>query len=1655
MTSYLSRTRRTILTLILFLFALPEGKTESEAIRVDFKPSFAERFSLEKAKEEYLVKRCAVAPTMDGSFDDPPWADLPTIVIGEGNDTTTIRACFDEQNLYIAFACARADKTPLHARKRERDAAVWQDDAVEICIGSPGPDGVWYHFIINAAGSVFDRKMQGARGDNSYDPSFRHSVNIDASAWKVEVAIPMDALGLDEWPSTIGVSLGRDGPSRLPEFWGSRRDVNAASFRFEGVPESQAPKKDDAPFLSNQFLQGKSLALYIDREHIRPGERWAEIEFAIHPQFHHLSQTRVIAKVFAVPGTSQAVAELTFIPEKKRGRLEIDLRTLGLERARVSIEVVEGDRLTGSSEFYLGAATAPTQLTVGQLIPVNIDTPDTLDPATTFPVTFGMPFAAGTLWNPDRLRLVDGFGNPLPFQMEVTGRWAPEGSIQWVRFDALVIPENQCFVEVVEPFRGMDSSIPPRSPQLSVTKSDDRITINTGPAQYILGPGPSPVHEIRIDGKRVAHSANTHGLYVIDQNGRLAQATAKDATMELEAHGPVASSVRFEGWYETAEGERLARHVTRVELFACAPEARVTHSLVLSEDSNKIWFREVGWEFQLDDKNARHSLFGLNAEPSFHEQTGGMGSIAHTASYFQGEPEIPVATCEVILGNNMESAHMLQRSYYMFGHGENVFEIAVRESNGTLQTIVEGEECGDYALLLGNTGGLALFCRDAARQHPKEFEVRPGIITLKLFSNRAGEELDFRTETLLEKWNVEAWQRHAPGDFRGRNVKNELKNFVSNAAGWSKTHTLRLLPTGSSLSEAMASVKQQAHALQHEVFAHVDPEWIYASRVLGPLYPRDTKRFPKTEKMVDAFFEELVQHGNAWGENGFIDYASGPQFHYVNGKWPEMRRNGMTYLLRPGLWQLYARSGDRAIREYAEKTNQTVMDARHWQWGPNRGLLRTGARLPFYWVVNANMEFGNSSSLNHLIWQYQLTGYRRAGDTLRDFAQSAKRIWTPARAMHPTYPPNVLWLLTQVYGFTQDREIRDLALATMALLEDDETAMGISSESNYLSNTYKGNALSQVYIDAWETIGNSRFLPVAQRYSELFTARYETTPPYQYMRNARAATFHYEDTGSDATARSLLNQVQWANSNYSPKDASFANSVSENAAMSNFITDIGYALHVVADSNMDVEHKAVSLAYDDLGYDTEILFQKPENEALRFRYRTPGGPSGPLPFDIIKTPQPPDIAIDTFHMTLEPSIGRVLGTVTLPKEMPSGTYRMRFTGIGEHWFLGESAFPLVLHAPNYWYPLPPQDPPVPWYFMVPKDVGAKIFFEGRSRLFDPDGIPYPSDEPVTGWVDLPSDRPGLWAFEPLEAKAVRTRNIPPFFAFGDPLAYFLPDVEWHREDEAESFPTLQGTVFGPGSSGQPNDQALYLMGNTTFRIDAGPKHPDKDGTLFLPQNEGTIEFFVRPAWSSPELPDQIQRILFAPIESPPGSGGSHSLSSDYRIDGRDKTIDFLFDTAYENSPTDKGVTKVRRYRNPTLFEQGKWTHIAYVWGPEDNTGYHPRRIIAGQAVMTADIFVNGRRITSRSNRNSGQNSALVGPLRYLQFGHRHQRFADLDMAIDELRISDKRRYSDDFTPPSKEDELNLDKHTRSLFRFDGTLDGETWGSTQPVPGHLP
>ncbi len=133
-------------------------------------------------------------PAIDGKLDDVCWSKAGRLAMaftldGEGTASvpTEIRLLRDSKRLYLAFRCVEPRVGRMRARGMAHDADLWNDDSVEIFLGT---EGSYCHFIVNTKGTTYD-----ARGkERSWESGFRAAAAVGKSEWTVEIAIPLQKI---------------------------------------------------------------------------------------------------------------------------------------------------------------------------------------------------------------------------------------------------------------------------------------------------------------------------------------------------------------------------------------------------------------------------------------------------------------------------------------------------------------------------------------------------------------------------------------------------------------------------------------------------------------------------------------------------------------------------------------------------------------------------------------------------------------------------------------------------------------------------------------------------------------------------------------------------------------------------------------------------------------------------------------------------------------------------------------------------------------------------------------------------------------------------------------------------------------------------------------------------------------------------------------------------------------------------------------------------------------------------------------------------------------------------------------------------------------------------------------------------------------------
>src|SRR5688572_6499958 len=176
-------------------------------------------------------------------------------------------------------------------------------------------------------------------------------------------------------------------------------------------------------------------------------------------------------------------------------------------------------------------------------------------PRTAEPVTFAMPFAERQLPAPDAFHLLDG-ERELPVQARTTSTWA-DGSVRWLLGRTQVDLPGRKGKEIE--WRVADGPAAEDGTALQVTNTMDGFTIDTGRLRArIPSSGEALLTGITLDGQPVG---GTLGAFHLTAGGETLRAGGPSIT--VEEHGPLAVTLRLDGWYAPdgwAQRVRLTFH---------------------------------------------------------------------------------------------------------------------------------------------------------------------------------------------------------------------------------------------------------------------------------------------------------------------------------------------------------------------------------------------------------------------------------------------------------------------------------------------------------------------------------------------------------------------------------------------------------------------------------------------------------------------------------------------------------------------------------------------------------------------------------------------------------------------------------------------------------------------------------------------------------------------------------------------------------------------------------------------------------------------------------------------------------------------------------------------------------------------------------------
>lgn len=1244
-----------------------------------------------------------------------------------------------------------------------------------------------------------------------------------------------------------------------------------------------------------------------------------------------------------------------------------------------------------------------------------------------WPLVGGLPFPEGELRDSSQIRILGGDGVEIPAQVDVAATWR-DGSVRWALVGFTSSPQGTYRVE----FGPGVSRQAPAQPLRIDRDATGRLTVDTGVAVYEFLPDRLLPETARI-GQTVFLAASGDGAYLIDNRGRQARVAGAQAELvsQIVNQGPSRAVVRREGWYVTSDGQPVARAKAWFYFAAGSPYLRVTHSLILTEDTNTLWVRDYGLQFRW-------------AEPP-HEATFALGKAEPTEDAWLSMKPVQPETLYTAAPDGDE-VFMLQDVFPHFLEREARAIVARGEpldlprceadagqrSLSAQQRLHETAAVGDWGDAAWDSHGLTVVMPWLAQRFPKEIAFGPHGARVAFWSGRSGRELDFRTATLVQDY----WQRWAE---RAPEGVESLAAAPSNAQGAARTHDVWLLPrTADDDPQIMAA---RAKAASQPPLVLADPRWLTATEAVGwPMHPADDPPFSQEEAVLSEFWDRLMASYEELRRTGFIAWGDPPHIRGAGSTF--FRVSGQVdYGLRRHVWGLYARSGDRRYYDYAARFNRFAGDwsiVHHAASEKFVGGFTTARPLdgfwsrPLYWGTHSALEPAGGNTGHDIVnWllEHYLTGDEYVMELTRMHGEAFKAHWEQTSQSRQRYDGifMILRVMADLYAREWDEDFGRMARELARYVIDLDSPNGINDAIRF-GSLYKVDrnliSLYFYYRATGDPLARQAFLQgvdyeyrfhrvsgafEGQAYpSFLFSVAYRWTGDPNYLRVVNASVDEHRRWPGAVNITSQINPTM----------------------------GLPAALGVLAEVQGPITPFPVVRQYG-TPPPSRIVFRKPADRPvtmrLHLRMLDDLEENAPVtPVVARHTANGSDNRLADVHLEAEAMFRTAYAgrsdprrrhvSLTVAAAEPPGLYTLELPGAEFVDVLDSDSPQVSVSAPEGFRM---QGARATDYFRVASDVDTlRVSLGVPTEVRRPDGsMALEAEEGKIGERQIPAaGHAGIWRLNATQSGLVRLLNAEPLFS-RSPHGL----VQGARIAPAARFPRPSADVaFVPGPLGR---QTLHMPGSSRLRFLRGAK--TADGYAHFPGNEGTVEFWFRPNWSSGDLAYAMgnrfndQYFLRA---------GSHDLQ--YRR-GRARATEPEFASlnlwAY-------GRESNAGFTGRFWFRAGQWYHLAFTW-----------RAVDGAPGDDGDyaVYVDGQPVTADDFGRGGVLHYWPGRVSGAQTFHRretdaHVVIGPLDGTIGQLRISDRVRYRDCFQPP--ETLPDPDVSTRVQFRLDGNLQGETRGS---------
>lgn len=647
------------------------------------------------------------------------------------------------------------------------------------------------------------------------------------------------------------------------------------------------------------------------------------------------------------------------------------------------------------------------------------------------PVTVGVPIPEGILRDTNNLALSAG-GKEIYAQRAVTARWHTDNSIKWVQLD-FIIPSTGDSAEALSLTVGKPSTAVAPARRATTTESADSICVDTGVIKVTLSKKNFSMFtglELAGDSPKqlIAAAGRDNGSYCVTSDGTgYYSGNDSASTVYVEDNGPVRVCVRAEGWLVSGSGEKNSRYITRMYFYAGLPLVKVSHTFIITADTDKTHFKDIGLKI------------------------GGLS--AHSATFINGKPVALPA--------------------YAIQYEHNLYKLY---SKG--KCVADGDRLPGMVLLSLNNQNIGAAIADCWKKYPKEIEVLPDGLIFHIWP--AHNEQTVEPAPTIDNLD-RLWSQHhgsilkmasppniaqfpADGKITEKMLRYARASADNNGMGVAVTNEFFFDFSGK------IPLNQWAAAIPLCV---TEPAWLCASGAFGPLVAAQAGKMAYVEDIMKKSFTWERGLEKTWNDYGMWIYGNAhtffnitaenddkPGYDHLNRPWRNMHHG---YPRVP--WLMYARTGDPQYYDYGVRNAEYNIDISicHWQddaynsryaedstkWHKRKikGALTDYKGLA-PWSAGGRIADYNSMT-DYMLYYYYLTGNRRGLEIAKEWGECIKK----NRPVPGNYAGRG-WMgpldsLLQLYLATLDREYLAISGKYIAKTQASQQSDGTFSDSHW------------------------------------------------------------------------------------------------------------------------------------------------------------------------------------------------------------------------------------------------------------------------------------------------------------------------------------------------------------------------------------------------------------------------------------------------------------------------------------------------------------------------------------------------------------------------------------------------------------------------------